>query len=557
MRYFRQAVGPPRIFENDTGDLSLVPNCFGTKLWMYNLQLMTNTEENLWSRRAFMKSALAGATGSLIAGIGKGTAHVARDPQDKSQASSLTRLSLTEASQLIRSKRISPVDLTQACLSRIEQLNPKLNAFITVTADSALAQAREAEADIQRGRWRGPLHGIPIALKDLVDTAGVRTTAASGLFKDRIPTQDAEVVRRLKAGGAVLLGKLNMHEFAYGASSVISYFGPVPNPWAPIYTAGGSSSGSAAAVAAELCHGAIGSDTGGSIRQPAAYCGIIGLKPTYGRVSTRGVIPLAWSLDHLGPMARTVTDAALMLQAIAGYDSEDTTSTDTPVADYAGTLAVKPSSLRIGVPRAHFYEGLHPEIQAAMDTALSVLGKLTSSQREIETPASKDTYTSILDTYTSVLRAEAYAYHEEYVTKTPDLYQAETLKRIRAGAEIGAVAYIYRRRQVDQWRRSFPHVFKAVDLLVTPTAPVPPFTIAELLADLDNLRTKEGLTLRNTRPFSVLGLPSISVPCGFTRAGLPIGMQIIGPPGGEATVLRLAYAYERETDWHNRRPNLG
>jgi aspartyl-tRNA(Asn)/glutamyl-tRNA(Gln) amidotransferase subunit A len=256
-------------------------------------------------------------------------------------------------------------------------------------------------------------------------------------------------------------------------------------------------------------------------------------------------------------MTRTVSDAALMLQAIAGYDPEETTSSDIAVPDYAGTFAVKPSSLRIGVPRAHFYEGLHPEIQAAMDTALSVLGKLTSSQREIETPASKDTYTSILDAYTAILRAEAYAYHQDYVTKTPDLYQAETLKRIRAGAEIGAVAYIYRRRQVDQWRRSFPKVFEAVELLVTPTAPVPPFTIAELLADLDNLRTKEGLTLRNTRPFSVLGLPSISVPCGFTRAGLPIGMHITGPPGGEAAVLRLAYAYERETDWHNRRPSPG
>jgi aspartyl-tRNA(Asn)/glutamyl-tRNA(Gln) amidotransferase subunit A len=450
----------------------------------------------------------------------------------------------------VRSKKVSPVELTRECLSRIEQLNPKLNAFITVTADSALAQARQAEAEIQHDRWKGPLHGIPIALKDLVDTAGVRTTAASGLFKDRVPTQDAEVVRRLKAAGAVLLGTLNLHEFAYGGSSVISYFGPVHNPWDTDYSPGGSSGGSAAAVAAHLCYGAIGSDTGGSIRMPAAYCGIVGLKPTYGRVSTRGVIPLAWSLDHLGPMTRTAKDAALILQVIAGYDPEDTSSTDTPVADYAETVEAKTSSLRIGIPRAHFYDRLHPEIQAAIDTALSVLGKLTSSQHEIEIPAPNDT--AIL-----IQKAEAYAYHRDYVTKSPELYQAETLKRIRAGTEISMAAYIYARRQVDQFRRSVPKVFDSVDLIVTPTTPVPPSMISELLADLDHLRAKELLTTPNTRPFNVLGLPTISVPCGFTRTGLPIGMQVIGPHGREATVLQLAHAYEQATEWHKRKPNLG
>lgn len=510
---------------------------------------MTNTEDNPWSRRAFMKSALAGAAGSLIVGIDKGVGHpIGR--QRNPQGSSLTKLSLSEASELVHSKKISPVELTQACLSRIEQLNPMLNAFVTITADSASAQASEAEADIQRGRWIGPLHGIPIALKDLVDTAGVRTTAASGLFKDRTPTQDAEVVRRLKAAGAVLLGKLNLHEFAYGGSSVISYFGPVRNPWDSAYSPGGSSGGSAAAVAAELCYGAIGSDTGGSIRMPAGYCGIVGLKPTYGRVSTRGVIPLAWSLDHLGPMTRTAMDAALMLQVIAGYDPEDTSCTDLPVQDYAGTLMAKTSSLRIGIPRVHFYEGLYPEIHSAMDTALSVLGKLTSSQHEIEIPAANDT--ALL-----IQKAEAYAYHREYVTKTPELYQAETLKRIRAGAEIGAAEYINARRQLDQSRRSISRVFETVDVVVTPTTPVPPFTIKELLADLDNLRAKEVLASPNTRPFNLLGLPTVSVPCGFTSKGLPIGMQISGPPGGEETVLRLAYAYERATEWHNRKPNLG
>ena len=461
------------------------------------------------------------------------------------QATSLTRLSLAEAAELLRGRKVSPVELTRACLRRIDALNPRLNAFITVTAESALAQAREAEADLQKGRGKGPLHGIPIALKDLVDTAGVRTTAGSGVFKDRIPTQDAEVVRRLRAAGAVLLGKLNMHECAYGGSSVVSYFGPVPNPWVPEYSAGGSSSGSAVAVAAELCFGALGSDTGGSIRQPAAYCGIVGLKPSYGRVSTRGVIPLAWSLDHLGPMTRTVRDAALMLQAMAGYDAEDTASTDAVPADYAGSLSVETKALRIGIARALFYEGLHPEIRESIDTALGVLRKLTSSQHEVEMEASSDT---------SVLRAEAYAYHQERVAQTPDLYQPETLRRIRSGAEIGTVAYVNARRELDRLRRTAARVFDRVDVVVTPTTPVPPFTVAELLAEPDQLRPREVLMLRNTRPFNILGLPTISVPCGFTRAGLPVGLQITGRPGDEATVLRLAHAYERGTDWHDRRP---
>jgi aspartyl-tRNA(Asn)/glutamyl-tRNA(Gln) amidotransferase subunit A len=500
-----------------------------------------------------MKSALAGTAGSLIAGIDKRADHLQINPRHTPQGSSLTKLTLSEASELVRSRKVSPVELTQACLGRIEHLTPMLNAFITVTADSALAQARQAEADIQRGHWMGPLHGIPIGLKDLVDTAGVRTTAASGLFKDRIPTRDAEVVRRLKAAGAVLLGMLNLHEFAYGGSSVISYFGAVHNPWDLAYSPGGSSGGSGAAVAAELCYGAIGSDTGGSIRMPAAYCGIVGLKPTYGRVSTRGVIPLAWSLDHVGPMTRTAKDAALMLQVIAGYDPEDTSSTDLPLQDYAAGLDAETSSLRIGIPRVHFYEGLNPEIEAALGTALSVLGKLTSSQHDLEIPAANDMVLTAL----LIQKAEAYAYHREYTAKTPELYQAETLKRIRAGAEISTADYISARRRRDYFRRAVPKLFEGVDLFVTPTTPLPPLTISELLADLDNLRAKEVLRSPNARPFNLLGLPAVSVPSGFTSKGLPIGMQITGPPGGEATVLRLAHAYERTTEWHNRKPSLG
>ena len=493
----------------------------------------------------------------LMADIDKHAAHAYAGAQEKQQGLNVSQLGLSEASQLVRSKKVSPVELTHECLSRIERLNPKLNAFITVTAESALAEARQAEAEIQHDGWRGPLHGIPIALKDLVDTAGVRTTGASGVFKDRVPTEDAEIVRRLKAAGAVFLGKLNLHEFAYGGSSAISYFGPVHNPWNLDYSPGGSSGGSAAAVAAQLCYGAIGSDTGGSIRQPAGYCGIVGLKPTYGRVSTFGVIPLAWSLDHLGPITRTATDAALMLQVIAGYDTQDTASVDVPVPNYVATIAAATSSLRLGIPRAYFYEALHPEIQAAMEAALSVLKKLAGTQRDIAPLATNATYSSVMDPYVAILRAEAYAYHKDYVSKSPELYQAQTLKRIRAGADVTTSAYIQSRRKLEQVRRSVARAFETVDLLITPTACVPSFAIANLLADPNTLREKELLTLRNTRPFNMLGLPTVSVPCGFTRADLPIGMQITGPPGGEATVLRLAYAYEQASEWRKRKPNLG
>src|SRR5689334_17838388 len=264
-------------------------------------------KDRCWSRRDFMKVAVCGLAGSMIGGAEASMGSYGA--WGKTGTGDLAKLSLGEAAELVRARKISPVELTQECLKRVERLNPKLNAFITVTAESALAQAREAEAEVQKGQWKGHLHGIPIALKDLVDTAGVRTTAGSAVFKERVPTQDAEITRRLKAAGAVLLGKLNMHEFAYGGSSVISAFGPVRNPWDAEYSPGGSSGGSAAVVAAGMCFGAIGSDTGGSIREPAGYCGVVGLKPTYGRVSTRGVIPLSWSQDHMGPMTRTVRDA--------------------------------------------------------------------------------------------------------------------------------------------------------------------------------------------------------------------------------------------------------
>ena len=455
--------------------------------------------------------------------------------------------SILETSQLLQRRELSPVELTKNCLAQIEKLNPTLNAFITVTAESALTLARAAEAEILRGHWRGPLHGIPLALKDLIDTAGIRTTAASAVFKDRIPSEDAEVVRRLKDAGAVLLGKNNLHECAYGGSSMISYYGEVRNPWNTAHITGGSSGGSAAAVAADLCYGAIGTDTAGSVREPASQCGVVGLKPTYGRVSLRGVIPLSLSLDHVGPIAHTVSDAAVMLQTLAGYDAKDAYSANVPVGDYLAAIRDGSRQARIGVPRKFFYEDLDPEVASAVEEAVRVLGTLASNLSEIEIDVPTDR---------TLQTAEAYVYHAEFVSRSPELYQPETLRRIRKGENIGSAEVEQRRRELEQIRSEIHKVFEDVDVLVSPTTPVPAPVIAELKQDPDLLRPRELLLLRNTRPVNVWGLPAISVPCGFTSAGLPIGLQIIGPRWREDTVLQLAYAYEQATDWHERSPTL-
>lgn len=451
--------------------------------------------------------------------------------------------SISELAPRLRKREISPVEIARECLSRIEKLNPSLNAFITVTGEAALAEAQKAEQEISEGKWRGPLHGIPIALKDLIDTAGVRTTSASALHENRVPTEDAEVVRRLRQAGAVFLGKTNLHEFAYGGSSLVSYFGDVHNPWDVERIAGGSSGGSAASVPSGMCCGAIGTDTAGSIREPAALCGCVGIKPTYGRVPSRGVIPLSASLDHVGPLAATVSDAAIVLQAIAGYDIADITSADVPVADYVSVLKEDAKSLRVGVPRAYFFEDLDPEVSSAIEHALRGIGTIVEDVREVHIEVPTDR---------TLQAAESYAYHAESVAKNADLYKAETLRRIRTGEKVSATEYIRQRSELEQLRRGIRNVFSTVDLLVTPTTPIPAPSIAELKASPDALRPAELKLLRNTRPFNVWGLPAISLPCGFTQNGLPIGLQIAGPPWREDLVLRLAHAYEQATAWHKR-----
>jgi len=453
---------------------------------------------------------------------------------------------LAQASQAVQTKEASPVDLTQACLDRIERLNPQVNAFITVTPDAALEEARKAEAEIKRGEWKGPLHGMPLAVKDLVETAGVKTTAASKVLANNVTKEDAEVVRRLRSAGAVLLGKLNLHEFAYGGSGVIGHFGPAKNPWNLEHITGGSSSGSAAAVAAGLCYGAIGTDTAGSIRLPAAYCGITGLKPSFGLVSARGVIPLSWSLDHVGPMARTVADCALMLQAIAHYDAKDINCQKFPPVYYPSAMREPTTSLRIGLAK-EFFQDVDAEIVNAIESAVALIKKLVTSVSDISLSTDVDR---------TVLRCEPFAYHQAYMAEHEKDYDPETLKRIRSGSDVSAADYIHRYRELLTQRREIAKLFNRVDLIITPTTPLPPPTFAELAKSPNELRPKELIMLRNTRPFNIYGLPSISVPCGFTKSGLPIGLQISGASGTEGSVLSLAGAYQKETDWHVKRPAM-
>jgi Asp-tRNA(Asn)/Glu-tRNA(Gln) amidotransferase A subunit family amidase len=447
---------------------------------------------------------------------------------------------ILELSAALRKRQLSPVELTRECLKRIEKLNPALNAFILVTADLAIEQARRAEDEIARGSWRGPLHGIPIGLKDLIATAGIPTTAASEKSKHRVAILNAQVVKKLDKAGVVLLGKQNLHEFAYGGSSMISCFGEVHNAWNVENIAGGSSGGSATAVAAGLGCAAIGTDTAGSIREPSALCGVVGLKPTYGLVSAKGVIPLSESLDHVGPIARTVADAALMLQAITEQPL------DLP-QDFEREGGRSTRNLRVGVPRSYFYADLDEDVCQALDESLGVFRQLGSTEREIRLDVNTDR---------TLQAVEAYKYHSESVTKTPELYQAETLRRILTGANITSEQHIRAYTELGKSRQDIAKTFDEVDVIVTPTTPIPAPSIAELKQNPDQLRARELVLLRNTRPFNVWGIPAISVPCGFTRSGLPIGLQIAAAAGRDDLVLRVAHAYEQATGWHKRTPRV-
>ncbi|MDP9037710.1 MAG: amidase [Acidobacteriota bacterium] len=503
------------------------------------------------SRREFTGLAAAATLGASVPALSQ-----APPPA----AESLASLTLTEAARRLRSGEITSVALVTACLDRIHQLNPKVNAFITVMRDGALAQAAETDRNARAGRFAGPLHGLPISLKDNIDTVAARTTGGSAVYENRFPKEDAEVVRRLLSAGAILLGKTNLQEFAMGGSSVSTYFLPVRNPWALERIPAGSSGGSAAAVIADLTIAAVGTDTGGSVRMPAAYCGIVGLKPTYGLVSIRGIIPRTYSLDHCGPMTKTVEDNALLLNAMTGYDKLDVASVEHGREDYVAACRQPVSALRIGIPRAPFFDRLHPEISSAIEQAIGVIGRLTQGTRDVHLP-SEGTYSRAL------LGGEIEAYHWELYKRNADRYsmnQRETIASNHKALNDTAmepcservVDYVIANWELIRLRKTIDDAFSTFDLVVLPTMRDLPPTIDEALSSEEDPKPHEPRDASNCSWFNTFGIPAVSMPCGFSASGLPIGMMIAGPRFSEGRVLALANAYEKATEWHLRRPKL-
>jgi len=467
----------------------------------------------------------------------------------------LTFATATELSRLITGKEVSPVEVVRAHLQRITALDGSLRSFITVTADGALAAAAEAEKALVAGRPVGPLHGVPLGLKDLYDTAGVRTTGGSKILAERVPTADATVVRKLREAGMIVLGKLNMVEFAYGPEGLNKHYGHVRNPWdaATHRMAGGSSSGSGASVAAGLATVALGSDTGGSIRIPCSLCGLTGIKPTYGRVSRAGVLPLSWSMDHVGPMTRTAADCALVLRAMAGYDPADPTTSVLPVPDYMAALTGDVRGLRVGLLRAFFLESATPEVRTAVEAAARALEKAGAVVDEVTLPSVRYAGAGAL----AVVGTEALAYHAAWLRTRLADYDPEVGTRLMLGAFVTGVHYVRGQQARALIRREVDEALVRHDVLLAPATPVTAPAITERQTTLgDGPSDVRSALIRLTRPFNFSGHPACSVPCGFASGGLPIGMQIVGRPFDEATVLRVADAYQRVSDWHTRRPVL-
>ncbi|MEL6964859.1 MAG: amidase [Pseudomonadota bacterium] len=446
----------------------------------------------------------------------------------------------------LKAKRVSPVEVTELALSRIERYDGTLNSFITVMAEQAKEDAKAAEQAIAAGNYLGPFHGVPVAAKDLYATKGTRTTFGSLLFADWIPDYDAAAVEQLKAAGAVLLGKTNLHELAYGTTSANPHFGPVHNPWRHGYHPGGSSGGSAAAVAAGLSWMALGSDTGASIRQPAACSGVVGIKPTFGRVSKYGCLPLAWSMDHAGPLNRSVRDAALTLDVLAGHDPRDPCSVDRAVPNFSRALDQSIAGKRIAVVRTFFMEDGDPEVFAAVEVAMSVLEGLGAIIDEIELPHVEDAFKA----GTLTIVTEGATYHTDHLRTRPDAFSPQCRADLELGHLYKATDYLQAQRLRRYLMTEVAKIMSPIDALVMPTAPITSTQIEGNPPDHPVYR------VRNTIPFNFLGLPAISVPCGFSGADLPIGLQIVGKAFDEVGILQIAHAYEQATDWGAKRPPM-
>ena len=462
--------------------------------------------------------------------------------------SDLAWLGVSEASELLRSKKLSPVEYTEALIDRVGRLDSQLNAFLRFTPEIALEDAKRAEGEIARGQWRGPLHGVPYALKDIVDYAGLPTTAHSKILKDNVVAADAHVAWKLKAAGGVFMGKLSTHEFAIGGPSFDLPWPPARNPWNRDHFCGGSSSGAGAATAAGFVPAAIGTDTGGSVRNPASMCGVVGIKPTYGLVSRRGVIPLAYSLDHVGPLTRTVRDNALMLELIAGHDPHDPGSATGAAGGYAADLDRGVKGLKIGVIR-HFYAAdmkAEAEVADGIEAAVNKLAALGAEIREVSTAPLADW----LAVNRTILTSEAYAAHEKWMRERPQDYGALARERIMAGAFVRAADYVNATRLRRKLADAFHALFSEIDVALTASS-------MDLPCRIDDPQAVEHTYGRQARaPFNVTGGPALSVPAGFSRSGLPLGIQLVGKPWTEALLYRVAHAYEQSTHWGDRHPAL-
>lgn len=461
---------------------------------------------------------------------------------------------ITEQAAMLRAGELSPVELTRTYLDRISALNSKLGAYITVMGEQAMQQARQAESEFSEGIDRGALQGIPLGIKDIIYTNGVLTSGGSKVLADFAPNEDSTIVRRLNDAGAVLLGKLNLSEFAIGGT-IDHPFGTPRNPWNTERTAGGSSSGSGIAAAGGLCAGALGSDTGGSVRGPAGFCGIVGLRPTYGRVTRHGVLPMCWSMDTVGPMTRTVADCALMLNAIAGKDALDETSSDVPVSDYTSTINGGVRYLRIGLPDEMFdYEGLDADVRESALRAVSVLEEQGASAEEMSLPMCANSGAVFI----GAADVDCAAYHADWLRTRPDDYDWSTRTRLEAAALVPAWAYLRAQRARELIRRELTAALEKYDVIILPTGPVAAPSI-EASSGKPGGYYQGKLDLgrrRYTSPAALAGLPALSIPCGFSDAGLPIGMQIIGRAFDEATLFRVGQAYESATEWHTRHPAM-
>jgi len=460
---------------------------------------------------------------------------------------------VSEVAPLIQSRKLSPVEITRWHLDRISKLNGRLNAFLTVLADEAITQARTAENEIARGHYRGPFHGIPIALKDIIAVKGVRMTCGSKILADHRPARDATVVTRLGEAGAILLGTLHLHEFAWGATSVNPHVGNARNPWNPDYIPGGSSGGSAAAVAASMAMATLGTDTGGSVRIPASLCGVTGLKPTYGRVSRDGVFPLCNSLDHVGVLTKNAQDAALLLSVIAGPDPRDPASARLPVPEYSQGLAASIRGIRVGFLRGFFWDDVRDDVKGCVETAVGWLRDLGAQVEDVSLPLMNHVPGASL----AIMTAESYAVHEHFLRERAHEYGADVRLRLLMGAMVSASQYLKAQRFRRLLCEQTAEAMKRLDVLVAPSTPITATSIGQELVRIGNKELAVGTSLsRLTRPANMTGLPAISVPCGFSTEWLPLGFQIIGRPFEEATVLRVAHAYQGVTEWHRRIPPL-